>query len=309
MSVISVNEKADRRRSSNSGGVTTHTRAFLVVCSDKRDGTAVALTADDGTNRIPRAGDQYRGTTVKSISADPVANSNVHFEVEVESNDANDDNRELHPLDRPAEISWGSSEGTEDYFTDVGDDDEAAKPVVNSASDSFEQFSARERGEMSISITRNEADHDANQADLFSHTMNQDYVTIGTTTFAPKTLKLSPITAAKVTESWQGLEISYFKRTYLLKCKRDGWEEKIIDVGVNEAYTVTEPTGPNGQSRIVKKKRPIVDAVGAPVKKPVALDGQGKVKVLTPEDDQPVSLTFRPYGRKSWHPLNLTVIT
>lgn len=310
MAVLSVKEKTDRRRSSYKDGKVTHVRVFQVKLDDPRDGTAVALTANDGTNRIPSPGDNYRGTSVSSIEADPVPNSAVHFEVTVESTDGDIEQFETHPLSRPAQISWSGSETTEPYFMDEGDDQEESKPVVNTALDPLEQFLERERGEMVITITRNEDYHDAAEADEYSHTTNLDYVTIGTTTFAPKTLKLSPIQAATATESWQGLTVEFYQKTYTLKARRQGWDDKPLDLGFNELFEATV-TGQNGQPQIVKRKRPIVDANGLPVKKPVPLDGAGKALVLLPSmlpTETVVPLRFRPYRKVSWAPINLLVV-
>jgi hypothetical protein len=307
MGVLSVTEKFDRRRSSYKSGVLTHTRVFGVKLDSPVDGTAAALVADDGTRRVPSPGDTYLDTIVNSIEADPEPKSAVHFLVTVESTDAGDLTAiDTHPLDRPPEISFGSSDTTEPYFLDCGDDEEEERAVTNSAGDPFEQFLERERGEMVITITRNEDFHDATAADEFSHTVNVEPVMIEGTTFAPGTLKLSPITASKVIETWQGATVEYYRRTYVLKARREGWDDHPLDIGLNEAFDAEERAN-NGNLIVVRKRRPIVDANGLPVKKPVPLV-EGKRKLLTPTDLEPVALTFRPYRKLSWSPINLNIV-
>lgn len=113
------------------------------------------------------------------IDADPVSGSSNHFEVVVEYTRPDPSKPIGNPLNRPPEIIWSNSEATAPYFIDKSD---PPKPVVNSAGDPFDQFREREEGEMTITITVNEASHDAAAADAFSHTINAGNVTIDGTT-------------------------------------------------------------------------------------------------------------------------------
>lgn len=257
-------------------------RVFLVTCNSPHDGTAAALTASVTVNgiehRVPRAGDDYLGTTVNSIEADPKDNSDRHFEVTVESSDADESETfAVHPLDRPPEVTW-TTETTEPCFIDV--DDEKPKPVTNSAGDPFDQFLERECGEMVITVAMNVDYHDAADADLYSHRVNREHVTVDGTTYAPGTLKLSPIQATRVIEIWQGQELLFYRRVLQFKARRQGWDDQPIDLGVNELVQVTEKV--NGVDRTVKKRKPIMDSAGLPVRKSVTAGRCGQAQGADP---------------------------
>ena len=299
MAVISVNEKHDRRRSSYRDGRKVHVRVFLVTTDDINDGTAVAMSADDGTTRVPHYGQSYPGEpgmTVASIEADPWQGSGTHFEVVVEYTSGEFIGPPGNPLDRPPEITWGNTEATAPYFIDRSN---PPKPVVNSAGDPFDQFLEREEGEMVITITINEETHDAADADTYSHTINPGPVLIDATTFAAKTLKLSPIQATKVTERVEEngavQTFTYYRRTYTLKARRQGWDDKPLDVGTNEKV---------GDLANGFKLRPIVDGTNLPVKRPYPLNGEGRRKPNP--TDTPAELEFRPYELKDWAGLKFT---
>src|SRR6267142_1375196 len=222
--VVSVHEMHQRRRSSHRDGKVSHTRAFVVTTSDITDGTAVAIDATDGITSIPGPGYFYGGVPFSGKDAQPLQDSGNHFEVTVEySDDASGTQSDIHPLDRPPEVSWSNTEGTEPYFID---ESAPAKPVVNSAGDAFEQFLERETaGQIVITVTRNEDFHDAALADEYSHTVNTDAITIDGTIFPPGTLKLSPIQASKHVEKVRlsGVEefVTYYRKTYTFKARRD----------------------------------------------------------------------------------------
>lgn len=296
MAVLSVKELHQRRRSSIKNGKRTHVRVFLVTCDDIHDGTAVALVADDGTNRVPFYGEAYPGIpscVCGSIDADPVQNSGVHFEVTCEYTDGDLEAIAEHPLDRPADISWGATEGTEPYFYDHSN---PPKPSATSSGESFEQLLERECGEMCIQYINNIPDFDANEADTYKHTTNAETIYIDGTGYAPGTLKLSPIQCQKMSEVWQGSEVTYYRRTCSIKTRRAGWKDKPLDLSLSEAIEQTEVI--NGVQTLVKKLKPILDKSGTPVRKPYPLDGAGRAKPSA--TDPPVELERKPYEQKSW---------
>src|SRR3954466_14735960 len=88
MGVVSVREQHQRRRSSYRDGRETHVRVFVVVCDDPADGTRAAVTANDGTHRIPSAREDLEGSSpvarVTGIDAQPIDQSDRVFQVEVE---------------------------------------------------------------------------------------------------------------------------------------------------------------------------------------------------------------------------------
>lgn len=300
--IESVKELHQRRRSTYNDGKILHVRVWLVTTDDIQDGTAVALAAPG----IPVPKSLWPGTLhvrVTRIDVQPVQNSGLHFEVMVEWNsvDPENDKDDVHPLDRPPEISWGATEGLEPYFLDRSTPD--PKPLVNTAGDAWDQTNEREAGEGAIQIIRNEAFFDHADADTYSHTLNSELVVIDGTSYPPHTLKMSPITANRVVEvvTIDGIEqeVTYYRVRYELKARRHGWREYVLDVGYNELISKVENV--NGSPTIVKHLKPIVDKSGTRVTKPWPLDGTGKKKPNP--DDPPAVLEFKPYDERSWSAL------
>lgn len=305
--MISIKELHQKRRSSLKDGKASHTRAFLVVTDDIADGTAVALgaTITDESEAIlaavPTIGQPHdKDTSAKAtgIEASPVNDSGVHFEVTVEYAGTGVLGMPANPLDRPAEISYGFQDATESYFIDRSD---PPKPVANSAGDPFDSFLERETGWLVLTINTNEPTHNPVVADAFSHTTNREAVTIDGITYAAGTLKLSPITAQKVKERIEEegvvMEVQYYKRTYVLKARKDGWKEKPLDLGLNELIADPDPTKPG-------KLKPIVDSVNAPIRRPWPLNGAGRKKPKGTETA--ATLEFLPYAEASWSTLAFT---
>lgn len=293
MAVVSVKELHQKRRSSIKDGKIAHTRAFMVITDSVTDGTAVALVAAG----VPSYGDAHpvdTGCTANSVEAEPVNDSSNHFEVTVEYGSAEGSTAVAdNPLQRPPEVSWNFNEATQAYFVDESD---TKKMVVNSAGEPFDSFLERETGELGITVTINEASYDASVADQFSHTINDGPVVIDQTTYAAGTLKLSPITATKVTETVETngvpTKITFYRKTYTLKARRDGWKDKPLDAGLNERV---------GDLTTGYKLKPILDVTNQPVKKAMALDGNGKVNKADPNVVPPITLEFQPYRTMTWN--------
>lgn len=298
MAVVDVKERHERRRSSLRDGKKQHTRVFLVTCDDPQDGTAAAL--DD--HRVPGAGDDFRGVPFSGKDAEPAQNSDRHFEVTVEFAGKDTGETERHPLERPPELSYGADSYTEPFFIDYSD---PPKRVVNSALDPFDQYLEREVGDPVINCVLNEADHDPVGAQAFANTVNKAEVTIAGKSFAAYTLRLLPITATRVVETFGRQTIVYWKRSFVLKARADGHRYKVCDVGLNELLP-----DPRGEDR-PKRKLPICDAAGLLVKQAVPLDGQGKRKALPSSTDPTtaetgmVELEFIGYREKDWSSLKI----
>jgi len=289
MAVLSVKEISTRRASTIENGRRTETRIFMVKCSSPLDGTTSAITGSDGTNRIPFYGEahpQVPSCSVNSISADPVSNSTIHFEVVVKYEGVPLEAIPVHPLDRPPEYQWGANEFTQPWFKDYSD---PPKLFCNSAGERFDQLFERDDSHLLITMSRNESDWNILTADQFKNTVNADIEFLDGQAYGPGVLRLGPITAQKQSEAWMGNMVDYYKVTYVFKANKDGWIEKVNDTGVYELR--------NG------KPWPIMDGTGAAtVGKPWPLDGTGKPKASI--TDLPAVLEFKPYRRVSWRTLN-----
>jgi hypothetical protein len=302
MAIVSVKEKFDRRstrkRKDGSNTITTHTRVWIVECSDIRDGTAEAAEAA-GVPQIGEAHPQSFGCECTSVDADPLDRDSHRFEVTAEYSDEADaggSDRELPPLDRPWDISWGGTASTGPYFIDTED-----KPVVNSAGEAFDSFLERETSELTITITKNHDRGDPGTDELYSNTTNDNDVQIAGTVFLSGTLKLSPIQASHVTETSGGYTISYWRKTFQMKARRDGWTERLEDRGYNER--IPEQIDHDGDSTTIYKMRPILDTNAQNARKPQLLDGDGKLLAI---DAPPVELEFKPYQPLGWAGLGFT---
>lgn len=299
MAVVSVKERHERRRSSYRDGKMVHTLVFLVTCDDIADGPAAAISA----SAVPGPGSWLLTSPPARLSGkdcDPVQASGLHFDVLTEFTTPDPTAPPENPLDRPPEYSWGSADTTEPYFIDQSTNgpNGSGVPVVNTAGDAFESFLERERGEMTITMSRNEATHDAATADAYSHTVNKSSVMLDGTTFAAGTLKLSPITAQKVKEKLSdNTVVTYYKRTFLFKARHAGWRDHPLDIGFSELKTRRSVLDPVAT-------KPIVDSNGLNVTKPYPLDGAGHKKPNA--TDTAAVLEFQPYTEKDWTPLAIT---
>lgn len=281
MAVVKVKELFKGRRSSMRDGLETHVRVFRVETDDIADGTAAALTADDGTTAVP---DYYAAHPVKTATrltnkdAAPVnGKEDVLFDVtceytQPEFTDAGDDD----PLQRPDEVSWGGSEQTEAYFRDVND-----KIVATSAGEAFAEFLERDGGVLTVEVTRNVSTGDPGNDESYNRTVNSGTVTIAGTIFGAGTLKMKPVRAVKHHENG----VTFYRKTYTMEAKREGWKDLIEDRGLNET---------DGSGNLT----PIKDANGFPVKQPWPLDGAGAAKANA--TDTPETIEFEPYEEKDW---------
>jgi len=303
MAVTLVQPLQDRRRSSFRDGKYVHYLLWLVTTDTITDGPAAAILAAG----IPTPGSVFIDTAgnlayLSGKDADPRASSTLHFEVNCEFTTLDPAAPDDNPLHQQPGWAFSYTEGTENYFTDkspAGTTNAAGQVgpfvVVNSAGDTFEQFKTRERGELQITLTRNEATNDAVGNDAYSHTINTQVVSLDGNEFAVGTLKLSPIAATKQTKTLRtGITVTYYAKTYVLKARHEGWHDMPLDVGFNE---LTGSTVDNTQS-----VQPIVDDVGLPVTKPWPLDGLGNAKPNI--TDAPAVLDFQPYSPAEFTPLN-----
>jgi hypothetical protein len=230
--VTSVGEQNQKRQSSIENGKRTEQRVFIVKCDSARDGTTVAVTGNDGVNRVPYYGEPHPDVPncyASSISADTITNTSKHFLVTVKYEGSALDDVSLHPLDRPPEFAFGANEFTEAWFKDESN---PPKLFTTSAGERFDTLFERDNSNLLITMTRNEAEYDVLAADSYRKTYNQDVVILNGQPYAPETLRLGPITAQQVSEVWHGLQVDYYRVTYPFKANKDTWAEKVDDAGI-----------------------------------------------------------------------------
>lgn len=273
---------------------------WLVTCDNGNDGPAAAIEADG----IPTAGDVFIDPMgyiayLSGLDAQPRANSDRHFEVQAQFDTLSPSTPDDNPLNQAATFSWSYENTTTSYFTDnsTNGPNGGGVPVTTSAGEAFEQLPTRDTGILVITMTRNEATHDAAADDQYSNTVNAGPVILDGTTYATGTLKMSPITAVKNIKTMRtGLPITYYARTFTFKAKHEGWHDRPLDVGFN--YSVGDV------AKNTQNLRRICDGQGMPVAKPWPLDGKGNAK---PNASDPAAvLDFQPYTSMDWTPLKFT---
>jgi hypothetical protein len=178
-----------------------------------------------------------------------VATYTVHYETKNLGGNA----KEIHPLSRPADISWGGAEITEVRRYDVD-----GNALCNSAGQFFEdlpEFFIR-GGE--VRITQNEAANPATKCVTYSYTTN-DGTWYGV---AAGNALIGKIEADKVTETYDGNEITYWRVSYPIAFRRDGWGFKTYDIGYKYL---------DDNDELICD----FDKNGTPTPTPVKLDGNG----------------------------------
>lgn len=304
MAVVRVQEEHSQRRSgirlsgTDSLGfpkyATTHTRSFLVWCDDITDGTTVAMTALE----VPAPGDRHDqdfDAYATGINAEPLDGDGLRHRVRVDYSDESEATAEtfVPPLARDWEIRWGGSESTSPWFLDYSN---PRKPAVNSAGERFASMVEKESSELTLTITKNEADGNPGEDELYSNTVNTNDVAIAGTVFLAGTLKMSPIQSVYSVERINLVTYEYYRKTYQLKARRDGWRTNLIDEGFHELVTTVKTI--DGTPTEVQTLREIRSEAGTRVTTPWPLDGEGK-KLASFAADR-VELEFRPYEETSW---------
>lgn len=313
MAVTKVKESFDRRRSSrrltgtdaagNGTFVSEHTRSFKVWTDNPADGTAVVLDSIE----LPQPGEPHPNdpfAAMTDIRVQPLDGDDRHFEVEVEyssdsSSGGTTSDTTTPPLERAWDVSWGGSASTEPYFYD---NSSPPKHVTNSAGEPFESFFERESSELTITIIKNEATGAPGTDDLYSNTTNANNVLVEGTLFLADTLKLSPIQSRKQVETVNGATHTFYRKTYTIKARRQGWLDQPIDAGLNELIASVQTIDDTPTE--VGTLKPILDGNGHHIRRPWPLNGSGR-KLASPRAE-PVTLEFKPYKPANWADLGFT---
>ena len=159
------------------------------------------------------------------------------------------------PLDRPADIEWGGIDLTETVSTDIND-----LPIVNSAGDYYDPLPERPIRGSGVVITRNEAANPATVVTTYSNTTNS----AAWHGVAEGNALMGQITATKQSEMVDGATVTYWRVSYPIRMRRNGWKLLLIDNG----YRLKDADD---------NRQTITDDVGQQPVVPVLLDGAGGV--------------------------------
>jgi len=205
-------------------------------------------------------------------------------------------------------VNWGAITTSETYSVDVD-----GKPVLNSAREPFVPQLTRDVTRSTIVIERNELTQPQVINAIYRDTTND----VSFAGAPPGCAKFSAATA----ERKRYRNIVYYAIRYEFHLRDEPWDEvDVMDAGLNElVYEFDDNGTPNnpeddtiriiGRKPITREHRPENgDVEHIPVTEPVPLNGQGEqlpAADVNGNPIEPVYLTFKPYRRVSWLPLQL----
>jgi len=131
-----------------------------------------------------------------------------------------------HPLVRPPEITGGASDITTVALKDVD-----GNAYLNSAGTQYENIPEQFIQASDVQIVRNEEYNPFANAATYSHTVNSVALALAAGTVAVENAKLGKIGIQKVYEQWDGAQVTYWRVTYPITLRPDGWRVKPIDAG------------------------------------------------------------------------------
>jgi len=241
MSVTEVNERFQDRQSVQTERGRGHVRTYDVFTDDVTDGTAVAITADDGTTAIPSVGDAHPDDTYslcRNVDAQPKDNEPKAFVVTVTYN--------TQTAFAGANLSGGISATynddptTDDYeleFAFVTEEEVALedysdppKSIVNSAGQMFDPPVTRNVHISTMRVTKNQSLYFPSTSVTYVDTVNTaDWTLVSGVVIPARQARCHSISA---TSQRRGTE-SYWRVTYEFHFKASGWNPTgILDQGL-----------------------------------------------------------------------------
>lgn len=128
-----------------------------------------------------------------------------------------------NPLSRLPEIRWGGSDITYTVTQDINQ-----KPIVNAAGDPFDTMPTDFVRASSCTISRNEQQNPAATVANFSNTTNSGAMWGNV---PAKNGLMGKIEAEKISEVFSGTLLSYWRVTYPMIFRKDGWTFQPANVG------------------------------------------------------------------------------
>ncbi len=280
MAVTEVRLRDEQSEDTNDGR--SHHQEWIVIYDTVQSSTSDALTATDGVRSIPQRGQAHSsadGTFCKGpvakFAARPPCKA-IIVTADFERPPSGFTTYDTNPLLRPPEIDYNPTELTEPYFFDESD---PVKPAVNTAYEPFDEPPERDSTELELTYTRNYISHDPTAAT--KPVVNSDPVLIDGVVYAVGTLKDFPPKATKMIEKVNGVDVTYYRKTFTIRAREDGWDHDIESRGYNEL---------SGGAW-----RRITDSQGKPVTKPYPLDAA--VAKAASASTTPATVTLKPYAR------------
>lgn len=286
-------------------GKKTYTRVFVVATDDASDDASIVLAAED----LPQPNSTYSSgngsdanALAKTFAARRMGRQPKNWLVTVTYMPIETGELDNEPADPTDVEQWVPRISISTVtFSQPVDDDAAGRVIANSAGVPVKPKLERDQNRPRITITRNER-----TPDWFALFNLVDTVNLGAWSgFNIGQLKMAGITGTDAIFDDGSTRYRYYEVVYTIDAKMDGWVNKILDEGITELVE----EAPGGQEG-TENPHPTVGApqiqlrasLGEPVRKPVLLNGRGKV---LPEGGEPVFLEYMLYRRMWWDGLNL----
>lgn len=312
MAVVHVIDGTDPREGSeNSESEHKYTRVLTVIVDDPHDD---AIIVRQGTG-VPRKKDPYvtknavdLGALCVNITPRQEQDAPLVWRVTCEYDSKHGEQQSPgqgneNPLDDQAEIEW-SSEKFKSIKTSWLQDVPCAPPpgmilkwtpIRNSAFEAYLDPPEIDDSRVVLKISRNQPTYNATLSIPYANALNSD-VFFGA---PPCTAKMEPWQAVS---KWKG-NLFYWRVTYEIHFKFDGWDLVILDAGKNMRTQV----GSQGQNTLRWVRDAIRGKDGTPISDPVPLNGFGQPLALPEDGTEPVYVwnRGRAYRSLPFAPLNL----
>jgi hypothetical protein len=265
MAVVSVREIWNGRRgSADEKAVREYARVFRVVTDSALDGALVAETAVDPftATAIPHLFASYlepggafdltaiaRKIEAAQDDQDPLT---WHVTVSYSNHTDQPELGQENPLARPSEIKWSFCQ-----FQKLAVEDAYGTAIGNSAGEKFDPAPEKDDSRPVLVVTRNELGFNPALAYAYRDAVNSDWF-FGAD---PGTAKVQSIEAERHYEN----NVYFWKVTYTVHFRPEGWRLKVLDSGYHELDADT------GELSIIQ------DKFGHQVSSPARLNGYGSV--------------------------------
>ncbi len=289
--VTELPQRTSRSASDSLGVFREQTRTFRVINDAVSDGADGARLATG----VPRLGDfnlpDDPQSFAQNVDAVPVANESRRFEVTVfystRSPSGATPSDDGNPLTVDAVTRWATRTGEEEVVKEVDRDGEEGRAITNSARDLFDPSVKRSKGQLILTITRNESVFTPALWEAWIDVVNSVTWVIQNdplVTAAARTAKIASINADPQTVSFQDSEItiSFFRVTTEVSFIKGGWQPVLVDQGFAEFAAFRGRTEIKDDNENVVTTPQLLDGTGLVL----GVDAQGdpKTPINMPRD-------------------------
>ena len=267
-------------------------------------------------SRLPQPGDTFfrNGHFDPNLIAGPAQAKHrsgnpflIDVTIRYQTKDEDPENdRSVHPLDRPADVRGGFRTGQV-----AVDEDVEGNPIATFNGETFDPPIQAPLADLRLTITKNEATVDFNADRQYANVVNNREIFNN----PAGTVMMRPIQSKLRREQFGDETVVYWRRTYTLDIRRptgpnefveNAWKKRVLHrgfvvrvEGVNEdANGEAQPFDlGNPSDSILEQLQNRDQWPQGPVSQPVKLDAQGFV--ISPDSEEATWLAFQVFDRKS----------